>query len=366
MLADHAYGKSGIRLVQVTRHGDSHTLRDFTIAIAFQGDYAASYVDGNNADVLPTDTMKNTVYALAGRERIIAPEPFALTLARHFLTGNPRLASVRIDIHEHPWDRISVDAHPHGGAFVHHGAETRTAHVAATRDRAEVTAGIADLTIMKTGHSAFSGFLHDGFTTLAETRDRLLATSMTATWTYGTEAAAYAPSWHAVRRTLLESFAIHGSESVQHTLYAMGHAVLDAVADVSDIRIVMPNRHHLPVDLRSFGVENRNEIFVATTVPFGLIEATIRRDDKAAPRSLDQLAPRRNEIAATERSAPWTTSSFEVSASSFRTVCGRRRFTCAADASSPFAIMRIRPRAWRQSTLGSWLCSRGASTPTFT
>jgi len=147
----------------------------------------------------------------------------------------------------------------------------------ATRERTSVSAGIADLTILKTSRSAFSGFLRDAFTTLAETRDRLLATSMTATWTYSTEAAAFGPAWHAVRRTLLETFATHVSESVQHTLYAMGSAVLDAVADVSDIHIVMPNRHHIPIDLRPFGRENRNEIFVATTEPFGLIEATIRR-----------------------------------------------------------------------------------------
>jgi urate oxidase len=277
MLADHAYGKSGVRLVQVTRPGDSHTLRDFTIAVAFHGDYAASYVEGSNAEVLPTDTMKNTVYALAARERVLAPEPFALALARHFLAGNPRLASVTIDVDEHLWDRISVDAHEHGHAFVRQGSGTRTARVDATRTRETVSAGIADLTIMKTGGSAFSGFMRDGLTTLPETRDRLLATSLTALWTYAPETAGFGPAWHAVRRTLLETFATHLSESVQHTLYAMGQAVLDAVADVQDIHIVMPNRHHIPVDLRPLGLENRSEIFVATTEPFGVIEATIRR-----------------------------------------------------------------------------------------
>lgn len=277
MLAEHAYGKSGVRLVHVTRPGDQHTLHDFTIAIAFQGDYESSYVDGVNADVLPTDTMKNTVYALAARERTIVPEPFALTLADHFLKGNPHLSRVTINIQEHLWDRITVDAREHGQAFVRRGPERRTARIVASRDRTAVSAGIADLVIMKTGHSAFSGFKRDSYTTLAETRDRLLATSMTAAWTYAGPATAFNPAWHAVRRTLLERFATHESESVQHTLYAMGQAVLDALADVTDIHIVMPNRHHLTVDLRPFGVENRNEIFVATSEPFGLIEATIRR-----------------------------------------------------------------------------------------
>jgi urate oxidase len=277
MLLDQAYGKSGVRLVQVTRPGDQHTLRDFTIAIAFQGDYASSYTAGSNADVLPTDTMKNTIYALAARERLIAPEPFALTLASHFLEDNAQLACVTIDIQEHLWDRISIGTREHGQAFVRHGPETRTARIVARRERTSVRAGISDLVMMKTGHSAFSGFKRDSFTTLPETRDRLLASLMTATWGYATPATAFGPAWHSVRTTLLETFASHESESVQHTLYAMGQAALDAVIDVTDIHIAMPNRHHLPVDLRPLGGENRNEIFVATTEPFGFIEATIRR-----------------------------------------------------------------------------------------
>jgi urate oxidase len=276
-LGEQAYGKSGIRLVQVRRPGDQHTLRDFTIAIAFEGDYAASYADGSNSDVLPTDTMKNTVYALAAREQTLVPEPFALTLAAHFLAGNAPLSCVTIDVQQHLWEGIPVDGREERQAFMRRGPESRTARIVARRDRAEITAGIADLVIMKTGHSAFSGFKRDEFTTLPETRDRLLATSMTASWHYATPSTAFDPAWDAVRRALLDTFASHESESVQHTLYAMGEAVLDAVADVTDIHIIMPNRHHVPVDLRPIGGENRNEIFVATTEPFGVIEATVRR-----------------------------------------------------------------------------------------
>ncbi|HWT46080.1 MAG TPA: urate oxidase [Vicinamibacterales bacterium] len=281
LLGEHAYGKSGVRVVHVTRSGDRDTLRDFTIAIAFQGDYAASYVDGSNSDVLPTDTMKNTVYALAAREQNLAPEPFAITLGTHFLAHNAQLACATIDVQQHLWEAMTVDGREHGQAFVRRGPETRTARVVARRERTEVAAGIADLVIMKTGHSAFSGFKRDEFTTLPETRDRLLATSMTATWNYATASTAFEPAWHAVRRALLETFARHESESVQHTLYAMGEAVLQAVAGVTDIHIVMPNRHHIPVDLRPFRKEQEMaesaKVFVATTEPFGLIEATVRR-----------------------------------------------------------------------------------------
>jgi urate oxidase len=80
-----------------------------------------------------------------------------------------------------------------------------------------------------------------------------------------------------IRTTLLETFAAHDSRSVQHTLYAMGEAALTASPDISEITLVMPNRHHLLVDLAPFGLDNPNLVFVATDRPFGLIEATLRR-----------------------------------------------------------------------------------------
>ena len=276
MLADTAYGKSGVRLVQVTRPGDRHTLKDLTIAIRFEGDYDPSYVAGDNSDVLPTDTMKNTVYALAARAPLEEPESFGLHLAEHFLERNPKLQRVTVDIAEHLWGRIPLDGRDHGTAFVRQGPDHRTAQVKVDRQEAQVRAGVAGLVILKSAQSAFAGYPRDEYTTLAETRDRILATSLTATWRYDA-GAAYGPSWQAARRSLLEAFARHDSESVQHTLHAMGRAVLDGVPDVADIHLVMPNRHHLPIDLTRFGLENRNEVFVATEEPFGLIQATVRR-----------------------------------------------------------------------------------------
>jgi len=276
MLAETAYGKSGVRLVQVTRPGDRHGLRDLTVSVTFEGDYDACYTDGVNSDVLPTDTMKNTIYACAAREQLAEPEHFGIVLAEHFLDRNPRLRRLTVDMREHRWGRITVDGREHGQAFVREGPESRTAHVRVDRLEAQIHAGIADLVIMKSALSAFSGFMRDEYTTLADTRDRLLATSLTATWRYDS-GTPYGPAWHAVRRTLLETFANHDSESVQHTLYAMARAVLDNIAEVADIHLVMPNRHHLPVDLTKFGLENRNEIFVATEEPYGVIQATLRR-----------------------------------------------------------------------------------------
>jgi urate oxidase len=272
-----SYGKSRIRLVRLTRHGDRHELRDFTVAIAFEGSYDTSYTDGDNSDVLPTDTMKNTVYALAAREGVGEPEAFAALLGRHFIDRNPKLDRVLVDVIDHGWTRITIGNREHGQSFVRSGPETRTAHVVTDREGVSVTAGITDLVIMKTSHSAFAGFPRDEFTTLPETIDRIFATSLTTTWSYADPDVEFGAIFRSVRTTLLEAFAEHDSLSVQHTLYAMGRLVLDNLDAVSSISLEMPNRHHLPIDLTRLGLENRNEVFVATEEPHGLIKATLSR-----------------------------------------------------------------------------------------
>jgi urate oxidase len=277
MLAETAYGKSSVRLVKVSRHGDRHDLTDFTIAIRFEGEYDESYTDGDNRDVLPTDTMKNTVYALAARHPIDEPEAFGRLLAEHFLERNPRLRRVRIDLTQQPWGRIAVGAREHGQAFVRHGAELRSATVKGEGDNIAIGAGVKDLVILKSSRSGFAGFLRDEYTTLPDVADRILATAMTATWRYRTTDLDFNLTWRAVRTTLLETFAEHDSRSVQHTLHDMARAVLDNVDVVSAVRLVMPNKHHMPVDLARLGLENRNEIFVPTDEPYGLIEATVTR-----------------------------------------------------------------------------------------
>jgi urate oxidase len=275
-LVDNSYGKQSVRLVTVHRGPVSHVLKDVTVAIRFEGDFAAAYTEGSNQGVFPTDTMKNTVYALAAQHPFDDIEDFGLALTDHFLESSPRTSSVRVELDEHLWEPIEAGGarHPHG--FRKAGAERRTAVVTRDRESAQVLAGLADLVVMKTAKSAFEGFPRDRYTTLRETSDRLLATAVRATWRYSRPYVAFGRLWHEVRRVLLETFAEHDSFSVQHTLYAMGEAVLETV-DVEEIHIAMPNLHHLPVDLTPFGLENRNEIFVATAEPYGLIEATVRR-----------------------------------------------------------------------------------------
>lgn len=270
-LTDNNYGKQAVRLVTVHRGEERHELKDVTVAIRFEGDFAAAYAAGENRGVFPTDTMKNAVYALAAQHPFDDIEDFGLALTDHFLEASPRASAVRVDLTEHLWEPIDPQS------FRRAGSEQRTAVV--TRDRqggAGVVAGIEDLVVMKTAKSAFEGFPRDRYTTLKETSDRLLATAVRATWTYARTDVAFGRLWREVRGRLLEAFAQHDSLSVQHTLYAMGEAALE-IAEVEEIHLSMPNKHHIPVDLAPFGLENRNEIFVAASEPYGLIEGTLRR-----------------------------------------------------------------------------------------
>lgn len=277
-LTDNNYGKQAVRLVTVRRGPDRHEMKDVTVAVRMEGDFGAAYAEGDNSGVLPTDTMKNTVYALAAGHPFEDVEDFGLALSDHFLQASPRAAVVRVDLTEHLWEPIEAGGAPHPHAFRRAGAEQRAAIVTRNREGAKVKAGIEDLVVMKTAKSGFEGFPRDRYTTLKETSDRLLATAVRATWTYARPDVAFGRLWREARRLLLDTFANHDSLSVQHTLYAMGEAVL-GLADVEEIHLSMPNRHHIPVDLTPFGLENRNEIFVATPEPYGLIEGTVRRGD---------------------------------------------------------------------------------------
>ena len=275
MLAWNRYGKSRVRLVKLRRARDPHEIVDLTIDVQLEGAFDAVYVDGDNASCHATDTMKNTVYALARQDPIAHVESFALRLADHF-AAKPEVTRTRISAIEHRWDRLHAGGRPHPHAFVQPGGEQWTAVVTRDRARSEVVSGLTNLVVLKSTDSSFAGFPRDAYTTLPEASDRILATSVTASWRYRSPSADFAAR-DGIRAALVETFATHDSQSVQHTLYAMGEAALGECADLDEITLTLPNRHHLLVDLTPFGLDNPNEIFVATDQPFGLIEATIRR-----------------------------------------------------------------------------------------
>lgn len=275
-LGPHRYGKSGIRLVTVTRDGDRHHLSDLTVDVWLEGDTGAAYTDADNAAVLPTDTMRGTVYAFARQEAPVPMEEFALRLADHFRADIDPVHAAEVHIASSAWRRIANHDH----AFTRDADVRRTVTVRVDSTGAHIEGGIDNLTVLKSARSGFEGFLVDGYTTLAETDDRILATNVTARWGVEGRAADWDGLTAQAHDTLLAVFADHDSASVQHTLYDMGVAVLDGCAELQWIRLSMPNLHHHLVDLSPYGLDNPNEVFVATDRPFGAIQATVVRDGR--------------------------------------------------------------------------------------
>jgi urate oxidase len=276
-LGGNRYGKAAIRLVRVARGDDGDRVRDLTVAIALEGAFDAAHTDGDNSAVIATDTMKNTAYAFAKDHLDGAIEAYGRALAEHFLEAG-QVDTATVNIRAHHWSPIEVVGEPHG-AFVRGGEGTRVATVTATRGGTVVEAGVEDLIVMKTRHSAFSGFPRDRYTTLPETDDRLMATKVTAIWRYGSPDLDADATFAAVRATLLEVFAEHDSPSVQASIWIMARAILERHDEVEAVRMVLPNLHHWLVDLSPFGLENDREIYTPTTEPHGLIEATVRRGE---------------------------------------------------------------------------------------
>jgi len=276
-LDKNAYGKNAIHLSKIIRHPDRHEIRHISVNIALQGDFETVHTIGDNTKVLPTDTMKNTVYALAKDHFTTSIEEFGLHLADHFLTNNSQVSDVTISLTEYCWQRMTFDGVPHPNSFVNGGSEKHEALVIQDRRKTDLSAGINDLLILKTTDSGFEHYIKDKYTTLKETSDRIFSTQCDITWKYDSVPPDPGQRYKAIRENLLHTFANHKSLSVQHTLYAMGDAVLKTFPDIKEITLKMPNKHHILFNLEQFNIKNHNEIFIATDEPYGYITGTLTR-----------------------------------------------------------------------------------------
>ncbi len=256
-------------------------IRDWNVSTSLSGDLADSHLTGSNANVLPTDSQKNKAYALAkelGGD--VPPEAFAVELGSFFVSSQEPITRARIAIEEYGWNAIGAT----GFSFARSGDLVRTTvvHVDATAG-VSVVSGLKDLTVMNTTASEFWGYPKDAYTTLPETKDRILATSVNASWRFLPSAAVPGTDWDAAfdtaRGAILSTFAGTYSYSLQQMLYAIGAALIEAVPAVCEVRLALPNKHHYVVDLAPFGLENDREVYLAGDRPYGLIEGTVLADD---------------------------------------------------------------------------------------
>jgi len=277
-LLDHNYGASRVRLIKVYRQQDRHDLKELSVSIQLEGEFESSYITGDNRSILPADTIKNTVYALAKLYPIEQIEDFAQQLINHFLTDNPQVRKVGVRIAEYLWTRIPFGGKPHPWSFTPAGPERRTTAVTGTRETVLIESGIENLQIVKTTGSGFEGYVHDPFTTLKETTDRILSAAVKASWLYSDNEIPFSVYWHGVRQAILDTFVEHESRSLQFTLHAMAEAVLERYSDIAEIHLWLPNKDCRLVDLGFFGLENNNEVFAPAEEPYELIEARLRRE----------------------------------------------------------------------------------------
>ena len=278
VLGKNQFGKAGVHFVRITRGTARHEIEDLTVISQLHGDFESCHTEGDNSQVVTTDTQKNTVLSFA-REGVGSPEQFLLRLGKHFTTSFKRVTGGRWGADQSLWQRIDVDGKEHDHAFVQSGSELRSAVLLIDKQGPHVFGGLKGLTVLKSTGSEFHGFLRDKYTTLVETTDRLLATEVAARWRYNTIDLDFNAVYADVRRVLLATFASFHSLALQQTLYQMGKNVLEAHDAILDIRLSMPNKHHFAVDLAPFGQDNPNLVFWAADRPFGLIEGTVKRAD---------------------------------------------------------------------------------------
>ena len=281
VLGPNQYGKAENRVVRIYRDSTRHEIRDLNVSTSLRGDFADAHLVGDQSRVLPTDSQKQTVYAYAKEKGVGEIEDFALTLARHFVGDIEPVEGARVAVEEYAWERITVgpDRVDHDHSWVRTGHETRTAVVAVDGREEHVISGLHDLVVLKSTGSEFHGFLEDAYTVLEPTRDRVMATSLVARWRHVGVDHDWAASYAGIRQTLLEQFATVHSLALQQTLYEMGKTVLERYSSVAEIKFSAPNKHHFVYDLQRFGLDNHNEVFHADDRPYGLIEATVMRDD---------------------------------------------------------------------------------------
>lgn len=277
-IASQSYGKASVGLSYIARHDDHHDFIQIEASIALEGGFDDAYTQGDNRLVVPTDTMKNTVYGIARQHGVENIEQFAQQLANHFFDSFDHVDVATVSLVQHLWTRMDLDGNQHGHAFVGGRSEQNTCVAKSDSHGVSLHSGLRGLQVLKTTESGFSNFLQDKFTTLKPTDDRIFATTITADWPCKDVHHDWTATRKTVRALLLDVFAHQYSPSVQKTLHDMAASVLAACPEIDQISLNMPNQHHILADLEKLKLQNENDIFVPTPEPFGVISATIQRN----------------------------------------------------------------------------------------
>ena len=276
-LLQKTYGKDHVRVMRIDRKPERHEVRELTVRAMLTGNFDTAFTRADNSTSVATDTVKNVINVVARENLALGTELFCAAVARKLLDSYPEVDSATVTAHETKWVRLAVDGVPHAHSFLLDSNGKPFAKVVATRDSVTTESGISAFTFMKSTESGWEHYIHDRFTTIPETHDRMAATAMDAAWRWNSAPSDYEAANAKIMSELLKIFATTYSASVQDSLYRMGTAALKAVPEIADISMACPNKHYLLINLSPFGLENANQVFVATDEPHGQIECTVGR-----------------------------------------------------------------------------------------
>lgn len=282
------YGKNTVKVLVIRRQGSHHYIIELKADVELTLRSRKDYLNGDNSDIIPTDTIKNTVHALAKIKGVKTIEQFSLDICNHFLTSFNHVLRAKVHMEEAPWRRLEKNGIQHAHAFILNPEACRFCDVDQNLNGAPVVhSGVKNMTVLKTTQSGFEGFLRDRFTTLKEAKDRCFCTSVYARWCYNKiQGVDFDAAWNCVKGTIIEKFAGpydrgEYSPSVQKTLYETQLLVLDRVLEVEEIEIVMPNQHYFTIDMTKMGLINNDEVLLPLDNPSGNITGTVRRKQRA-------------------------------------------------------------------------------------
>ncbi|XP_026179468.1 uricase [Mastacembelus armatus] len=282
------YGKNEVKVLVIRRQKGHHDIIELKTNVELTLKSRKDYLSGDNSDIIPTDTIKNTVHALAKLKGVKTIEQFSLDICHHFLTSFNHVLRAKVYMEEAPWRRLEKNGVEHAHAFIFSPEACHFCDVEQTRNGIPVVhSGMKNMKVLKTTQSGFEGFLRDRFTTLKDTKDRCFCTSVYSRWCYNKiQGVDFNAAWECVKETITERFAGpydrgEFSPSVQKTLYDTQVLVLNRVPEVDEIEIVMPNQHYFTIDMTKMGLDNRDEILLPLDNPSGNITGTVRRKQQA-------------------------------------------------------------------------------------
>lgn len=263
-------------MLRVVRRGDRHDPRDLTVSVRFEGAFDTAFIEGRTEGLLPGETIKNIVHRAARRHGAAEIEELALALAKEIVERQPRMSRVRIEIEEQLWQRLQAGGRVQAQAFLAGSAEQRLAVVTTNGSKTSVVAGITGLHVMRSAgfapppREADDDGVHDGM-------QRLLVGTLSARWTYTSGDVTFGVYRQGVRAAIVDTFAWHQSQSVQHALYAVAEVMLSTYEEIADVTLAFHERPYRPADLFAAGTENRDELFVVVDEPVGVVEVTVER-----------------------------------------------------------------------------------------